>query len=219
MNMAPIRVVLADDHTLVRAGIRAVLEKISGIQVVAEATDGREAVALIVANRPDVALMDINMPGLNGLATTADIKKRVPETRVLILTVHTTNEFVSQALRAGASGYLPKDATPIELEFALRAVVRGETYLSPKVSGDLVNRFVRSADNGRSALELLTPRQREILQLIAEGLSTKQIASHLGVSTKTVESHRALLMDRLGIHDIAGLALFAARAGLVDREI
>ena len=218
MNMAAIRVVLADDHTLVRNGIRALLEKIQGVQVVAEAADGREALELIEAKRPDVALMDINMPGLNGIETTANIKRRFPETRVLILSVHSAGDFVSQALRAGASGYLPKDATPMELEFALRAVVNGETYLSPRVSGDLVDRFVRSAGVGQSPLELLTPRQREILQLVAEGHSTKQIASRLNLSVKTVESHRALLMERLGIHDIAGLALFAARAGLVERD-
>ena len=217
MNTASIRVLLADDHTLVRNGIRALLEKIQGVQVVAEAADGREALELIEAKRPDVALMDINMPGLNGIETTAEIKRRFPETRVLILSVHLAGDFVSRALRAGASGYLPKDATPMELEFALRAVVAGETYLSPRVSGDLVDRFVRSAGVGQSPLELLTRRQREILQLIAEGHSTKQIALRLNVSVKTVEGHRALLMERLGIHDIAGLTLFAARAGLVER--
>ena len=218
MITTAIRVVLADDHTLVRHGIRALLEKIQGVQVVGEAADGREALELIEANRPDVALMDVTMPGLNGIETTADIKKRFPETRVLILSVHSSGDFVSQALRAGAAGYLPKDATPMELEFALRAVVRGETYLSPRVSGDLVDRYVRSAGAGRSPLELLTPRQREILQLIAEGQSTKQIASRLNVSVKTVESHRALLMERLGIHDVAGLTLFAVRAGLVAED-
>ena len=218
MNPATIRVLLADDHTLVRRGIRALLDKIDGVEVVAEAGDGREALELIEAKRPIVALMDVGMPGLNGIETTAEIKRRFPEIRVLILSVHVSGDFVSQALRAGASGYLPKDATPIELEFALRAVVRGETYLSPRVSGDLVDRFIRSAGAGESPLQLLTPRQRQILQLIAEGRSTKQIASRLNVSVKTVESHRALLMERLGIHDVAGLTLFAARAGLVARE-
>lgn len=218
MNTTAIRVLLADDHTLVRNGIRALLEKIQGVEVVAEAADGRAALELIAAKRPNVALMDISMPGLNGIATTADIKRRFPQTRVLILSVHSAGDFVSQALRAGASGYLPKDATPMELEFALRAVVSGETYLSPRVSGALVDRFVRSAGVGQSPLELLTPRQREILQLIAEGHSTKQTALRLNLSVKTIESHRALLMERLGIHDTAGLALFAARAGLIDRD-
>jgi DNA-binding NarL/FixJ family response regulator len=137
---------------------------------------------------------------------------------VVILSVHLEADFVSQALQAGASGYLPKDATPMELAFALRAVVSGETYLSPRVSGDLVDRFVRSAGAGKNPLQLLTPRQREILQLIAEGHSTKQIASRLNLSVKTVESHRALLMERLGIHDTAGRALFAARVGLVEPD-
>lgn len=132
--------------------------------------------------------------------------------------MHVAGDFVSQSLRAGASGYLPKDATPMELAFALRAVVSGNTYLSPRVSGELVDRFIRSAGGGQSPLELLTRRQREILQLIAQGHSTKQIASQLNVSVKTVEGHRALLMESLGIHDIAGLALFAARAGLVERD-
>ena len=218
MTTTTIRVVLADDHTLVRSGIRALLDKIEGVQVIAEAGDGRDALKLIEAKRPDVALMDITMPGLNGIETTAEIKRRFPETRVLILSVHSTGDFVSQALRAGASGYLPKDATLMELEFALRTVVRGETFLSPRVSGDLIDRFVRSAGVDKSPLELLTPRQREILQLIAEGHSTKQIALRLNVSIKTVESHRALLMERLGIHDVAGLALFAVRAGLVARD-
>jgi len=218
MSTAAIRVLLADDHTLVRIGIRALLERIQGVQVVAEAAEGREALELIEAKQPNVVLMDINMPGLNGIETTTEIKKRFPGTRVLILSVHSTGDYVAHALQSGASGYLPKDATPMELEFALRTVVSGEIYLSPRVSGDLVDRFVRSADVRQSPLDLLTPRQREILQLIAEGSSTKQIASRLNVSVKTVESHRALLMERLGIHDIAGLALLAARVGLVDRN-
>lgn len=218
MNAAVIRVVLADDHTLVRKGIRALLEIIQGIEVVAEAADGRQALDLIEAHRPDLALMDITMQGLNGIEATAEIKRRFAQTRVVILSVHLAADFVSYALQAGASGYLPKDATPMELEFALRAVVNGETYLSPRISGDLVDRFIRSAGGGRNPLELLTPRQREILQLIAEGHSTKQIASRLSLSVKTVESHRTLLMERLGIRDTAGLALFAARAGLVERD-
>ena len=218
MNMTPIRVALVDDHTLVRQGIRALLDRIEGVLVVAEAGGGREALDLIEAIRPDVALMDITMPGLNGIETTIEIRKRSPATRVLILSVHSTGDFVAQALRAGASGYLMKDATPMELEYALRAVVRGETFLSPRVSGELVDRFVRTADVGQSPLELLTPRQRQILRLIAEGHSTKQIASLLTVSVKTVESHRALLMERLGIHDVAGLTLFAVRAGLVASD-
>lgn len=218
MNTAAIRVLLADDHTLVRRGIRGLLDNIEDVEVVAEAGDGREALELIEATRPAVVLMDVSMPGLNGIEATADIKRRFPEIRVLILSAHTTGEFVSQALQAGAAGYVPKDATPMELEFALRAVVRGETYLSPRVSADLVDRFIRSAGAGHSPLQLLTPRQREILQLIAEGHSTKEIASRLNISVKTVESHRALLMERLGIHDVAGLTLFAVRAGLVARD-
>jgi len=218
MTAAAIRVLLADDHTLVRNGIRALLERMQGVLVVAEAADGREALALIEANRPNVALLDINMPGLNGIATADEVRKRFPATHVIILSIHAAGDFVSQALRAGASGYLPKDATAMELELAIRTVLSGQTYLSPRVSRELVDRFIRGASAGQSPLELLTPRQREILQLIAEGHSTKKIASLLRVSVKTVESHRALLMDRLGIHDIAGLTLFAARAGLVEPD-
>lgn len=218
MNTPAIRIVLADDHTLVRRGIRALLDNIGGVEVVAEAADGREVFALVEALRPAVVLMDVSMPGLNGIEATADITRRFPGIRVLILSAHTTAEFVSQALQAGAAGYVPKDATPMELEFALRTVARGETFLSPRISGDLVDRFVRSAGAGQSPLQLLTPRQRQILQLIAEGHGTKDIASRLNVSIKTVESHRALLMERLGIHDVAGLTLFAVRAGLVARE-
>lgn len=216
MSTSPIRVLLADDHTLVRSGLRALLEGIAGVQVVAEAADGREALDLVETARPDVVVMDVTMSNLNGIEATAEIKKRHRGVKVLILSVHSSGDFVAQALQAGASGYLPKDSTTMELAFALRAVVSGETFLSPRVSGDLVERFIRSAGKGQNPLELLTHRQRAILQLIAEGQTTKQIAAKLGVSSKTVESHRALLMERLGIHDIAGLALFAARVGLVS---
>jgi len=213
-----IRVLLADDHELVRSGIRLVLQTLDGVQVVAEARDGKGALELVEALRPDIALLDISMPGLNGIETAARIRSRFPETRVVILSMHAGEEYVSQALRAGASGYLLKDATPMELDLALRAVALGETYLSPRISGAVVEKYLRSAELATGPLDVLTPRQREILRLIAEGHSTKQMAAQLDVSIKTVETHRALLMDRLGIHDIAGLVRFAVRVGIVQGD-
>ena len=216
--MSAIRVLLADDHDLVRSGIRLILQSFAGVEVVSDTRDGRSAVGLIETLHPDVALLDISMPELNGIEAAAQVKERFPRTRVIMLSVHAGEEYVAQAFRAGASGYLLKDATPMELEFALRAVARGETYLSPSVSGAVVEKFFRSADPAASPLDAITPRQREILQLVAEGRSTKQIAARLGISIKTVETHRASLMERLGIHDIAGLVRFAVRAGLVQGD-
>ena len=216
--MSGIRVLLADDHALVRSGIRMILQTLDGVQVVADAQDGRAAIELVEALRPDIALLDISMPGLNGIETAARIRSRFPQTRVVILSMHAGEEYVSQALRAGASGYLLKDATPMELDLALRAVARGETYLSPRISGVVVEKYLRSAELAAGPLDAITPRQREILRLIAEGHSTKQMAALLDVSIKTVETHRALLMERLGIHDIAGLVRFAVRVGLVQGD-
>ena len=216
--MSGIRVLLADDHALVRSGIRLVLQTLDGVQVVADTQDGRSALDLIDKLQPDVAVLDISMPDMNGIETATLIRSRFPQTRVVILSMHAGEEYVSQALRAGASGYVLKDAAPTELEFALRAVVRGETYLSPRISGAVVERSLRSANVATGPLEALTPRQREILRLIAEGHSTKQMAAELGVSVKTVETHRALLMQRLGIHELAGLVRFAVRVGVVSGD-
>lgn len=221
--MKPTRVLLAEDHTLVRAGIRALLQNLTGIQVVAEASDGREALRLIKTYQPDVVLMDIAMAGLNGLEATARVTKEFPTVRVIILSMHSNEEYVAQALRAGAAGYLLKDAVAAELELAVTAVARGETYLSPVVSKHVIADYLRRVGGRKtsggggatSASELLTPRQREILQLIAEGRSTKEIASILHLSVKTVETHRTQLMARLDIHDVAGLVRYAIRIGLV----
>ncbi|HZP92718.1 MAG TPA: response regulator transcription factor [Burkholderiales bacterium] len=213
----PLRVIVIDDHNLVRAGIRALLSTIRGVEVVAEAADGAEAPALIEKYGPDVVLMDIAMKSLNGLNATAKITAAHPQVRVLILSMHANEEYVLQALRAGAAGYLLKEAATAELEIALQAVSRGETYLSPPVSRAVVDGYV-----SRTAAERehdgLTPRQREILRLIAQGLGTKEIAYQLDLSVKTIETHRAMLMERLGIRDVAGLTRYAIRAGLISAD-
>jgi DNA-binding NarL/FixJ family response regulator len=214
--MKPIRVLLADDHTLVRAGIRALLDKLPDVQVVAEAPDGRDALSLVKTYQPHLVLMDIAMPGLNGLEATRRMGKEFPNISVLILSMHVSEEYVWQALRAGAAGYLLKGAELAELALAINAVARGETYLSPPVSKQVMRDYVRRVGGEETLLERLTPRQREILQLIAEGATTKAIAKTLHVSSKTVETHRAQLMERLGIHDVAGLVRYAVKIGLVQ---
>jgi DNA-binding NarL/FixJ family response regulator len=223
--MKPIRVLLADDHALVRAGIRALLASLEGVKVVGEAGDGRQALSLVQANRPDLVLMDISMPELNGLDAVAKISRDFPRVRVIILSMHTNEEYVLQALRAGAAGYLLKDAGIAELELAVRAVARGETYLSPPVSRSVIEDYLRRlgspADVGvlpPNPPEKLTPRQREVLQLIAEGRTTQEIAKRLHLGVKTVETHRAQLMERLDIHDVAGLVRYAIRTGMVTPD-
>ncbi|MFQ5752737.1 MAG: response regulator [bacterium] len=223
--MKEIEVLIADDHTLIRAGIRSLLEKIKKIKVVAEASDGHEALQKIREYQPDVVLMDIAMSGLNGLEAAERVAKEFPQVRVIILSMHATEEYVVQALRAGAAGYLVKDATFSELEIAVMSVARDETYLSPAVSKHVIDKYIRRthADPTDANKEIqatyprekLTLRQREILQLIAEGYTSKEIAQKLHVSVKTIETHRTQLMERLDIHDIAGLVRYAIRIGLV----
>jgi DNA-binding NarL/FixJ family response regulator len=213
-----IRVLVADDHALFRAGIRKLLQSFTGVEVVAEAADGQEALRLTATHRPDVLLMDIAMPSLNGVEAAARLSREGPRPRIIILSMHTGEEHVLRAVRAGAAGYLLKDATPAELETAVRAVARGETYLSPAISRYVVDDYVRHAGADRSPLDRLTPRQREILQLIAEGNTTKAIAARLGLSVKTVETHRAQLMERLEARDLASLVRLAVRLGLVTSE-
>lgn len=206
---------IADDHALVRAGLRSLLEDMAGIEVVGEAADGRAALEAVAAQRPDVVLMDIKMPALNGLDATARIAAVHAGVRVLILSMSDNEPYVLQAMRAGAAGYLLKTITPDELERAIRAVVRGEIYLTPAVAKQVVAGYVRPGSVGGS-LEGLTSRQREVLQLIAEGHTTKEIGALLGISVKTVESHRTQLMQALDIHDVAGLVRYAIRTGLID---
>lgn len=223
--MKPIRVLLADDHNLVRAGIRALLQTMPEVEVVAEAANGREVRGLVKTHKPDVVLMDIAMPELNGLDATAQLVKEFPKLRVIILSMHATKGYVLQALRAGASGYLLKGAATPELGLAVQAVARGETYLSPAVSSYLVEAFKRGARDAGEGPEkpgeadtALTPRQREVLQLIAEGHSTKEIAEKLNISVKTAKTHRSELMRRLGLHDVASLVRYAMQIGLVQNE-
>lgn len=216
--MKPIRVLLADDHTLFRVGIRTLLQQLPGVEVVAEAGEGRDALHLIETHQPEVVFLDIAMPGLNGLEVAAQVAKSWPQVHIVMLSMHATEEYVLQALRVGAAGYVLKTASPAELEFALHAVTRGETYLSPAVSKHLVTEYVKRVGEEPWSPERLTPRQREILQLIAERHSTKEIAQRLRLSVKTVETHRSQLMERLDIHDVAGLVRYAIRSGLVQAD-
>lgn len=214
--MSQIRVVLADDHTLVRAGLRKLLESMLNVVVVGEAGDGLALLALADQLQPHLVLMDIAMPGLNGIEATARLTRTWPDIRVLILSMHQNEEYVRQALRQGASAYLLKDSAPMELDLAITAVLRGETYLSPAVSRGVVSDYVQRLRNEQTPTQVLTPRQREVLQLIAEGQSTKDIARRLELSVKTVETHRSQLMKQLDIHDVTGLVRYAMRAGLVS---
>jgi len=213
-----IRLLLADDHVLIRASLRSLLEDFSGIEVVAEAADGREAVQMVERHQPDVVLMDISMAGLNGLEATRQIRKEHSQVQVVVLSMHADERHVLQALRAGAGGYVLKEAAPRELELAIEAVARGKLFLSPAISRQVIDVFLGQMSGKADPLDQLTPRQREILQLIAEGHSSKQIAHRLDASVKTIESHRASLMERLDIHDIAGLVRYAIRQGLVSPE-
>lgn len=213
-----IRVVLADDHALVRAGIRSLLERVAGIEILGEAATGFEVLRLLQAALPDIVLMDIWMPELNGLDATARVKAKFPGVRVIIVSVNAAEEYVLQALRMGANGYLLKNAGPMQLELAIRAVARGETFLDSAVSEQVIKAYSQRTAGFGSSLDRLTSRQREVLQLVAEGCSSKEIATKLNVATKTVEAHRSQLMAALQIHDIAGLVRYAIRVGLVSSD-
>jgi DNA-binding NarL/FixJ family response regulator len=216
--MTRLRVLLADDHTLVRAGLRKLLESMPDIEVVGEADDGLALLQLAQQLQPNLVLMDIAMPGLNGLETTARLTKAQPDVRVMILSMHQNEEYVRQALRNGAVAYLLKDSAPLELELALKAVLRGETYLSPAVSRGIVTDYVQRLRADEQPGDALTPRQREVLQLVAEGHSTKEIARRLDLSVKTVDTHRSQLMKQLDIHEVAGLVRYAMRNGLISPD-
>jgi DNA-binding NarL/FixJ family response regulator len=211
------RVLLVEDHGLVRAGFRALLEGISGVQVVGEAADGSSGLSMIRLKKPNVVLMDIALPGLNGLEVLERVVKEQPRVRVVMLSMHANEEYVSRAIRSGARGYILKDADISELELALRAVTEGNIYLSPAVSKSMVDDYMRRL-RSQSSPFALTERQQEVLRQVAHGKNTKEIAHGLKLSVKTIESHRAQLMKRLNIHDVAGLVRYAIRAGLVTPE-
>lgn len=212
---APIRILLADDHVLVRAGLSKLLGEFAGVQVVGEAGDGLHLLALAQSTQPQLVLMDIAMPGLNGIEVTAQLRSQMPQVKVLILSMHQDDQYVRMALRNGAVGYLLKDAAPVELELAIHTVMGGATYLSPALSRGVLNDYLERLRGESVAGVTLTPRQREVLQLIAQGLSTKGIAARLQLSVKTVESHRTLLMKQLDIHEVAGLVRYAMRTGIL----
>jgi DNA-binding NarL/FixJ family response regulator len=212
------RILLADDHALVRAGIRVLLESLPGVEVTGETGDGLDAIERVQRDPPDAILLDITLPGLNGLEVAARIARLEVPTRVLMLTMHASPEYAARALAAGASGYLNKDSAFDELAAALDAIFRGRRYLCRALDAEAVHQLEERASKGESGIERLTPRQRQILQLVAEGFASREIAGRLSVSIKTVEAHRGQLMQRLGIFDVPGLVRFAIRHGLVPPE-
>lgn len=205
----PVRVVLADDHDLVRSGIKALLSMIDGVEVIAEARDGQELVRLVDSLRPDIVMTDISMPNMDGIAAITEIKARQPQVRMLVLSMYDTVDFVKRAVASGACGYLMKDAPPFELEQSIRSVMATGTYFSPVIAQRLLQ------PSEPSASDELTDRQLEILKLIAQGKASKEIAYDLGLSPKTVDVHRARIMERLKLNDIASLTRYAVRKGLV----
>ena len=215
-----IRVLIADDHKIMLAGLRSLLEKQTDFDVVAEAENGRKAVQMAQEKKPDVVVMDVSMPDLNGIEATTQIVESLPGTRVIALSMHSDKRFVMGMLRAGASGYLLKDCASQELANAIHQVAGGRKYLSPEITGVVIDDFLLGGSSGEvaTATSLLSPREREVLQLIAEGWSTKQIASHLYVSIKTIETHRRQIMKKLDLHNIADLTKYAVREGLTSIE-
>ena len=211
------RVLIVDDHTLLRAGLRALLAQDPDIEIVGEAADGRDAVRAVGQLSPHLVLMDLTMPGMNGIEAVTEIKRRYPEVRILVMTLHKTEDFIHASLRAGADGYILKDATHEELRLAIRSVLQGKTYLSMDVSGKVVSGYLGGGKtrSGSSVFDTLTHREREILKLVAEGKSNKQIAEFLSLSVKTVEKHRSNLMMKLDVHNAAGLTAFAIEKGLL----
>lgn len=214
-----IRVLIADDHTIMRAGLRSLLEKEDQIEVVAEAENGRRAVQLAVEHEPDVVVMDVSMPDLNGIEATSQVLESLPEAKVIALSMHTDKRFVMGMLRAGASGYLLKDCASQELANAIVSVASNKKYLSPDIAGVVIEDSLYGVQQeGETVSSLLSAREREVLQLIAEGWSTKQIAAHLYVSVKTIETHRRQIMKKLDLHNIAELTKYAIREGLTSVE-
>ena len=211
------RLVIAEDHTILREGLKALLTTRADLEVVGEATDGREAVRAVQELNPDLILLDLSMPRSNGLEALKEIKRLSPQTKVLVLTVHKTEDYVFTALQAGADGYVLKDSSASELILAVRSVLNGERYLGPAIAGTVVSGYLGSRDGKplRPSFDDLSTREREVLKLIAEGYRTKEIAEYLCISPKTVEKHRANLMDRLNLHTVSALTTYAIEKGLV----
>jgi len=219
--MIKIKVVIAEDHTIVRKGLCALLQGEPDIEVVGEAENGREAIKVVESLSPDVVVMDIAMPGLNGLETTRQLKKRFPKLKILILTMHDNEEYIFETLRAGASGYLIKRSAPTDLIAAIQSVYRNESFLSPAISKKVIEGFVQSGANAlkeEADYTQLTTREREVLQLIAEGNANREIARLLHISIKTVESHKAHIMEKLNLRNIAELTQYAIRKGLIQLD-
>jgi len=221
VNMIPIRVLLADDHTILRQGLRRLLESHSDITVVGDADNGRDAVESAVRLRPDVVIMDMAMPGLNGIEATRQLTREVPGIRILALSAYSDEEYVMAVCQAGAAGYLVKHSAATELISAIREAMKGNAYFSPGIAKYFTRHAatgLRSTRSGLARGKDLTPREREVLQLIAEGRGNKQIAAALAISVKTVEKHRQSVMDKLDIHDIAGLTRYALGRKIIENE-
>jgi len=214
--MSKVRILLADDHTILREGIKVLLNRENDMEIVAEAEDGAQALEKVRAVKPDVVVMDISMPKIGGLEVTREITETFPDVKVVILTMHDNEEYLVQALKSGAKGYVLKEAAATDLAEAIRAVVRGDAYLYPTVARKLVDDYVNRVRTIKTASDSLTPREREVLKLVAEGHTNKEIADYLGISVKTVENHRANLMRKLDLHDRTELARYAIKIGLVE---
>jgi DNA-binding NarL/FixJ family response regulator len=214
------RILIVEDHTLLRAGLSALLSRDADLEIVGEADNGRDAVRSVSAVSPHLVLMDLSMPGSNGIEAIHDIKKRYPEVRVLVLTLHKSDEYIQESLRAGADGYILKDASHDELRVAVRSVLNGKTYLSPDISSKVVNGYLGSGDGASltSIWSTVTHRERQVLKLVAEGRSNRVIAEYLCLSVKTVEKHRSNLMKKLDLHNASALTAFAIEKGLVASE-
>jgi DNA-binding NarL/FixJ family response regulator len=214
-----VKILLADDHQIMRDGLRSLIAKQSDMEVVAEAENGRTAIKLTRKLRPDVIVMDINMPDLNGIDASRQIVTEFPDTKIIVFSMYTDHQFVAGALKAGVSGYLQKDSAFEELERAIRSVISDQTYLSPKIAGDVVEGYVKKLMADESAEpDSLTDREREVVQLYAEGHTTKQIADRLNLSVKTIETHRRHIMEKLNVSSIAELTKFAIREGLTSLD-
>jgi len=211
------RILIVEDHALLRAGLRALLSRDTDIEIVGEADNGKDAMFAIAQYVPHLVLMDLTMPGTNGVEAIAEIKRRHPEVRVLVLTIHKTNEYILESLRAGADGYILKDATQDELRVAIRSVLKGKTYLSPDISEKVISGYLGGGPLGNAASpwDQLTHRERQVLKLVAEGHPNRYIAEYLCLSVKTVEKHRSNLMKKLGLHNASMLTAFAIEKGLI----